>query len=332
MEDETSHQVSINIEPENPYITFEQRETIFYKETTETNAKFWFETMYNMVIKRDYATHDKIEDKCSVYSISELMIYILFEFYKGTIGIYLIVFVPQQCLNTASDCGLFDNTSANPHYTTAFSINIITSFFFLLLHLLELWREYKITSYLRINKTDKSGILGIHASPDSEKLIDDQLHDFCDEDLPEKCPIYNNFITNKLIVMLVYYNTIYKYAIVACIMIFTINAIYSSSVIIAYNTKNQSSYIGIITNISVYLPKLYDISSLVALDKMEFSKNTYSSYKKIFAQYNNYNDDARKLIKIELDRQREFYVENRNRHMEQRIFKKYKKKYLDDFE
>jgi hypothetical protein len=335
MQYKTAEHTTIDIDPVlplptpeiemDPYTKYMETETRFYNEITEANAKFCFETLYNMMIKRDYATHDQKLDKCSICSIGELIIYILFEFYKGTVGIYLTIFVPQRCLhgNSTSECGLFDNVTANPHYTAAFSMNIVTAAFFVALYLLELWREYKITTYLLINKSDKSGILGIHASPDGEKLMDDQLRNFRDDDLPTQCPIYNNFITNRIILVLAFYNTLYKYAVLICLTMFTINTILSSSVIITYNTKNQSSYIGLITNVSVYLPKLYDICSLIVLDKFEYSKNTYSSYKKIFAQYNNYNHATGALIKIELDKQREFYVADRNAHMREYLHNKY---------
>jgi hypothetical protein len=322
-EDDSSFEVFSNPKYSKDIVIEEQ----YYDETTKNNALSYFDNMYNMIIKREFAINDKKENKYNIFNIGEILLNFFFECYRGTIGIFLVIFVPQHCLKNNDEnkdsCNLLNNIyNGYPDYDAIFIINIFTAFLFSILYFFELFREYVINKYLVINKYDKSGILGIHASPDSEILYDNSLKNMNDKCLPNKSPIYNNKITCKIIYDLKKYNNIYKILIIFSFILYFINTIVSISIILKYNSMNRNSYIGIITNIGIFLPKLYDMLFFVTLNKNEFIKNTYSSYKKTFEQYNNYSDYICDLIKFEIDKAKESYIKFRNKYKYIEIKKK----------
>ena len=77
---------------------------------------------------------------------------VLVELYRVMVSSFLILFVPQKCVDHV--CTLNENLVLDSQlYNTGLTMNFITAFFFTILYILEIKRENRLITYLHVSNT-----------------------------------------------------------------------------------------------------------------------------------------------------------------------------------
>ena len=247
----------------------------------------YYKRFYNKYIKKN------MERIFLVFKIS-------YELYKSMIGSFLILFVEQRC--NGYNCTMLQNIySDKVIYDVALSFNSITFIAFIVMYSISSLREFKLRKNLTITKFSP-GILGIHYNQDDEiknikkriKILNNNLYNCRFLNIDEH-PIYNNSITNNIKKEISFYNYIYKTIGFYTLLLFGINLIISS-IIILINNRNQKTFFSLINNILLMGPNIYDIYIIIT---NEFTP-TLSTHWKTFSEYNNYTNKNFNLIISEI--------------------------------
>ena len=183
-----------------------------------------------------------------------VLINILFEFYRVISCSLLIIFIPQKCGNDI--CSINDKLKWNSlFYGISLTYNFVTLFIFCFLYFLEMRRENVLIKCLDVNpslpynKADVEKLLDLLPVNKKEKIID----------------VHN------------YYQ---KYANIM-IYVYTVNAILSGLIISKYRIPNQTLST-FITYILFILIKLNNVYSIANTEEYAF----YSAYLTTNMQFN----------------------------------------------
>lgn len=189
---------------------------------------------------------------------------ILIELFRVITSSLLIVFVPQKCedhICTLSETILFDLDLKGVGLT----INIVTLCAFVLMYIIEIWRENRLIKYLDVNPNMPN---------DSEYIAN--IMDILPHDKKEK--ILNG-------------NLYYMYICYITILIYIVNAIISGIIINRAYLSNQT-YATFITYVIFMITKLTNSFSVVHTDDNVF----YSAYLKTNVQFNDIDRNYKKVI------------------------------------
>jgi hypothetical protein len=207
----------------------------------------------------------KIQEKLGDQDFQQktgVTITVLLELYRVLVASFLILFVPQQCVDHV--CTISENAQlgADPLYNAGFSFNCITLIAFLAMYFAEIKREGKMIAYLDVNPKCKS---------DNDSVGEVLLR------LPEQ---------RRDVIL--FYDGLYQktgYFALAC---FVVNTVLSGIVINKYylDDKTTSTFI---TSVLFMITKMSDVYSTVKTEKNIF----YSAYLKGKVQYNDLDADKK---------------------------------------
>ena len=191
---------------------------------------------------------------------------VLVELYRVMVSSFLILFVPQKCGNHT--CQLNENLVLDSTlYNTGLVFNFITTFFFVILYVIEIKRENRLITYLHVSSSVPSDNASVG------KIL-------------EKLPIEKK---NNIL----YLDKAYQKIGYFVMLLFAINSALSGVVVFNYYLDNQTTTT-YITNIILMITKLSDIYTTAHTDKNIF----YSSYLKGRIQFNDVDPD-KKVLEIE---------------------------------
>jgi hypothetical protein len=206
---------------------------------------------------------DKINNQ-EFYQRYQAISNILIELFRVITCSLMIIFVPQNC----------DDHVCTFEETTQFefdlkgiglSINFITLFLFVLMYLVEIWRENRLIKYLDVNP---------NLPNDSEYIAN--IMEILPHDKKEK---------------ILHGNRYYMYISYATIMVYLINAIISGIVINDAYLSNQT-YATYITYVIFMINKLTNAYGVVNAEDNVF----YSAYLKTNIQFNDIDRNYKKVI------------------------------------
>lgn len=196
---------------------------------------------------------------------SGVTVTVLLELYRVLIASFLILFVPQKCIESTDSpdssayhvCSISENAQlGDDHlYNAGFSFNCITLAAFLMMYFAETKREGKLIAYLDVNpkcKTDNDSVGEVLA----------------------RLPIERS----KTIL---FYDGLYQKTGYFALTCFIVNTVLSGVVVYKYylDDKTTSTFI---TSVLFMITKMGDVYSTVKTDKNIF----YSAYLKGKIQYN----------------------------------------------
>ena len=191
---------------------------------------------------------------------------VLVELYRIMVSSFLILFVPQKCGNHT--CQLNENLVLDSTlYNAGLVFNFITTFFFVILYVIEIKRENRLITYLHVSSSVPSDNASVG------KIL-------------EKLPIEKK---NNIL----YLDKAYQKIGYFVMLLFAINSALSGVVVFNYYLDNQTTTT-YITNIILMITKLSDIYTTAHTDKNIF----YSSYLKGRIQFNDVDPD-KKVLEIE---------------------------------
>jgi hypothetical protein len=215
---------------------------------------------------------DNIKNKLNDQDFNQqltLLPIVLLEFYRVIISSFLILFVPQKCVDHV--CSYEENMeSTDSLYDCGLAFNFITMFVFLVLYTIEIKRENKLIKYLEVNKN--LPLDNISVGNAIEKLSDKRK--------------------NKIWKLDYYYQIFGK----CTIIFFSSNAVLSGLIIYDYYLDNKTT-MTFITNILFMINKLYDIYSITNTEKNIF----YSAYMKSKMQFNDVDPNKNEKMNNILD-------------------------------
>lgn len=193
---------------------------------------------------------------------SGVTVTVLLELYRVLIASFLILFVPQKCIESTDStkyhvCSISENAQLGEDhlYNAGFSFNCITLAAFLAMYFAETKREGKLIAYLDVNpkcKTDNDSVGEVLA----------------------RLPIERS----KTIL---FYDSLYQKTGYFALTCFVVNTVLSGVVVYKYylDDKTTSTFI---TSVLFMITKMGDVYSTVKTDKNIF----YSAYLKGKVQYN----------------------------------------------
>ena len=193
---------------------------------------------------------------------SGVTVTVLLELYRVLIASFLILFVPQKCVDSPDSsayhvCSISENAQLGEDhlYNAGFSFNCITLAAFLMMYFAETKREGKLIAYLDVNpkcKTDNDSVGEVLA----------------------RLPIERS----KTIL---FYDSLYQKTGYFALTCFVVNTVLSGVVVYKYylDDKTTSTFI---TSVLFMITKMGDVYSTVKTDKNIF----YSAYLKGKVQYN----------------------------------------------
>ena len=206
-----------------------------------------------------------LNDQDFIQKISIIPI-VLVELYRVMVSSFLILFVPQKCGNHT--CQLNENLVLDSTlYNAGLVFNFITTFFFVILYIIEIKRENRLITYLHVSSSVPSDNASVG------KIL-------------EKLPIEKK---NNIL----YLDKAYQKIGYFVMLLFAINSALSGVVVFNYYLDNQTTTT-YITNIILMITKLSDIYTTAHTDKNIF----YSSYLKGRIQFNDVDPD-KKVLEIE---------------------------------
>ena len=213
---------------------------------------------------RSYLT-ELLNNQDFTQKISIIPIFLV-ELYRVMVSSFLILFVPQKCGNHT--CQLNENLVLDSSlYNAGLVFNFITTFFFVILYIIEIKRENRLITYLHVSSS----------VPSDNASVGKML---------EKLPIEKK---NNIL----YLDKAYQKIGYFVMLLFAINSVLSGVVVFNYYLDNQTTTT-YITNIILMITKLSDIYTTAHTDKNIF----YSSYLKGRIQFNDVDPD-KKVLEIE---------------------------------
>lgn len=189
---------------------------------------------------------------------------ILIELFRVITCSLMIIFVPQKCddhLCTFEETTQFEFDLKG----IGLSINFITLFLFVLMYLVEIWRENRLIKYLDVNP---------NLPNDSEYIAN--IMEILPHDKKEK---------------ILHGNKYYMYISYTTILVYLINAIISGIIINKSYLSNQT-YATYITYVIFMINKLTNAYGVVNADDNVF----YSAYLKTNIQFNDIDRNYKKVI------------------------------------
>lgn len=213
--------------------------------------------------------YQKIKDKINnqeFYQRYQAVSSILIELFRVITSSLLIVFVPQKCGNhicTLSETIQFDFDLKG----VGLAINFITLISFILMYVIEIWRENRLIKYLDVNPNMPN---------DCEYIAN--IMNILPTDKKEK--ILNG-------------NTYYMYIAFITILVYIINAIISGIIINHAYLSNQT-YATFITYVIFMITKLTNSYGVVNTEDNVF----YSAYLKTNVQFNDIDRKYKKVFEF----------------------------------
>jgi len=221
-----------------------------------------------------------IEKGRHIFDMYSFILIIVYQFYITIIGNFLILFVEQDCGNNT--CGIFENIFVGKKlYDSTFIIGLLSFMTFTVFHIYESQREIFLKKNFEVRDKDTQ-----HHRDTIFKLFGDF---FLYVNLNEK---YKPNVVDSHILSLNFSYTVFlfnyrlKKTGYACYIIYFINILLNLLTLLL-NNNNQKTYIGILTNLFIFFPKLYEIYFFVTIDE----SSTASPYITTYAKYEYYNRD-----------------------------------------
>ena len=197
------------------------------------------------------------------------------ELYRLLVSALLILFVPQDCGDGAV-CTYSENMDPTSNlYRIGLGFNYSTLFVFLVLYVLEIYRENRLIKYLEVNKA---------LAFDNDSVEVSLL----------KLPVQSK---NKIYSIDYYYQKVGYLA----IAMFIVNTIISGRVVYEFYLDNQTTTT-FVTNVLFMITKITDIYQTVNTEKNIF----YSSYLREKVQFNDVDDD---YVEVSTDEEKNLEIE-----------------------
>jgi hypothetical protein len=281
---------------------FDMIEKIEDKEEAEKESiaihKKYLEPLDDFLIRN--SSNDKgtiLEKSLFLLDSSRFIFAMVYQFYITVIGNFLILFVEQQCGNNT--CGIFENIFIGKQlYDATFIIGLLSFMTFTVFHIHESSREAFLKKHFEIRERETQ-----HHRDTIFKLYGD-FFEFID--LNEK---YKPNLVDSHILNFNFSYTVYKfnYRLIktgyACFGIYFVNVLLNL-VTLLINNNNQKTYIGILTNLFIFFPKLYEIYIFINIDE----SSTVSPYITTYAKYEYYNREFLFELERKILRECQYYL------------------------
>jgi hypothetical protein len=243
---------------------------------------------------------------------------LLYDLYTSAIGIVLIVSVPQEC--GGNTCALFEDIfNGLTIYDATFFINIVSFFSFLCFYGFEYIRERDIKKYLKTSVEEEAISFQkyvLHKDHPFVKRIESSYEYFKRDPLLADKKYDFSDITDTIRSMVFRYNKIYlKWGLLTTLIVF-LNTVFSIGVLLAYQ-NNQKMYLGLVTNVLIIFPKMYDIFNNAANTRRG---HVFSAFQRERAYYKLLNGKTYCEIMKRISEMRNEYI---NKRTDNYLIKKY---------
>lgn len=280
---------------------FDMIEKIEDKEEAKNESiaihKKYLEPLDDFLIRNSSNDKGTILEKSLFLLENSRFIFVMFyQFYITVIGNFLILFVEQQCGNNT--CGIFENIFVGKQlYDVTFIIGLLSFMTFTVFHIYESSREAFFKKYFEVREREtqhhRDTIFELYGDlvdsfdqqEDDRNIVNDQVLRFC----------FRNTVFR--------FNTRLKKAGYASYVIYFVN-ILLNLVTILLNNNNQKTYIGIVTNLIIFIPKLYEIYFFINIDE----SSTASPYITTYAKYEYYSRDFLFELERKILRECQYYL------------------------